>query len=246
MRLIAFVDLDDSLFQTATKAPLHGPTTVRAVDSTGRPLSFSSPVQDAVFALLNDAGTVIPVTGRTDNALERVLLPFSSFRITHHGAMLRGADLKPTSSWYERIRPRLEEAQFALTAAAAALQPHLSGWGARLTTHRSEGLITYLSVKMNDPQAPFPVADWTELLVPFANDAGACRWLVHGRQAAVLPRGVGKREAVRILKAELQSGGQCLFLGLGDSLSDGPFLRTCDFCLVPTGSEIAALFGGEK
>jgi hypothetical protein len=62
----------------------------------------------------------------------------------------------------------------------------------------------------------------------------------------VLPRGVGKREAVRILKAELQSGGQCLFLGLGDSLSDGPFLRTCDFCLVPTGSEIAALFGGEK
>lgn len=246
MRVVAFVDLDDSLFQTAAKAPCGGQLTVRAVDRAGAPLSFATPAQEALFSWLQQTGTIVPVTGRTDDALERVLLPFSSYRITHHGAMLRGADRQPTAAWQERIRPELEGAQNTLLAVAAAVEARLSNWRVRLTTHHAEGLITYLSVKLENPEGIFPVAEWEEELRPFARDAGPCQWLVHGRQAAVLPRSVGKREAVTIVQEELRAQSPHLFLGLGDSLSDGPFLRTCDFCLTPAGSEIATLFGGER
>lgn len=246
MQIIAFVDLDDSLFQTAAKLDPGNATAVRAIGKAGEAISFSSPIQDALFALLKEAGTIIPVTGRTDDALQRVLLPFSSFRITHHGAMLRDRDLRPTATWQEQIRPRMLVAQEAMLDVSAAVSAQLTTWRARLTVHQSEGLATYLSIKLDDPFGVFPLAEWSETLLPFTGDAGPCRWLVHGRQAAVLPHGVGKRQAVEIVKADLQAQGDSLFLGLGDSLSDGPFLRACDFCIVPSGSEIAALFGRDR
>lgn len=240
MRVVAFVDLDDSLFQTARKCPDGADLTVRALDKAGTALSFATPAQEALFAWLDRTTTVVPVTGRTDGALGRVLLPFRSYRITHHGAIVRGSDGQPSGDWHDAVRPRIAQAQEGLAEAAAIVRSRAGRWGARLTTHEAEGLVTYVSIKLNDEGQAFPAGDLFDALASLTGDGGPCQPIVHGKQAAVLVRGVGKREAVELVQAALRAEGDCAFVGLGDSLSDGPFLGSCDFGVFPARSEIAS------
>ena len=50
--------------------------------------------------------------------------------------------------------------------------------------------------------------------------------------------GAQKQDAVRRVIAELEQEGPTVTIGAGDSLTDIPFLRVCDFALVPKNSQI--------
>ena len=60
----------------------------------------------------------------------------------------------------------------------------------------------------------------------------------NGNNLALTVVGAQKHDAVREVAAELERDGPIVTLGAGDSLTDLPFLRTCDFALVPKGSQI--------
>ena len=229
-----FVDLDDSLLQTRDKCR-HLPLLGAALDRSGVPLSFHTPQQIALLDLFRDA-TLIPVTGRNLDALRRVVSPpFSSYRITSHGALVLGPDEQPLGAWRAALEGQLPLWSERLTAISglAHRQIRRRGLGLRARIIEDLGFPVYLSVKgppkelerLADDLAP----EWTTGIV-HRND----------HNLALLPPFANKATAVRHVMGAIRAacGETPLFIGIGDSLTDLPFLRLCHFALVPQHSQI--------
>lgn len=234
-RLILFLDLDDTILQTAPKCPPDEPLIPAAVDSLGRTLSFMSQGQQHLFAGWAQQATIIPVTGRTDDALARVLLPFTSWRITHHGAVIRQADGQLPPWWHEEVAPRLRAAQPLLEQLADQLGADAAAGGYRLSRHGLEQQLTYLSIKADgDGEA------LTRLRSRLEAEGLPAEIVLHhnGNNLALTVAAAQKHHAVSRVLAELANDGPVVSIGAGDSLTDLPFLRVCDFALVPKGSQI--------
>ena len=75
MRILTFLDLDDTIFQTERKCPPDVALEVGALSKTGEPLSFTTPAQRTLLEWLLGTTTVIPTTGRDAASLSRVQLP---------------------------------------------------------------------------------------------------------------------------------------------------------------------------
>lgn len=242
MPIVVFSDLDDTLFQTAEKAAARagdGPLTAAAHDRAGAPLSFHAPDQIALLALFEGAH-LIPVTGRNGAALDRVVSPrFESFRITGHGAMIYGADGAPLASWHARVQAeaaRLEPLFAALLQTLdAQFAPRAPAWRWRLI--EDAAVPVYITVKA-EGNVPLPEASTLQGVL---DAQGLDDWRVHcnGRNAALLPPYACKAAAVRhLMELITAQEPQTLFVGLGDSSSDTPYLKLCHFALTPRNSQI--------
>ena len=92
MRILTFLDLDDTIFQTERKCPPGASLEVGAVNRAGEPLSFMTPAQKTLLTWLLSTTMVIPTTGRDAAALSRVRLPsgcrFSRGAIVNHGGTI--------------------------------------------------------------------------------------------------------------------------------------------------------------
>ena len=60
----------------------------------------------------------------------------------------------------------------------------------------------------------------------------------NGRNLALLPAYTSKKRAVEHIKNLLDIRPDDLVLGMGDSLTDLPFMRLCQFGIIPVGSQI--------
>ncbi len=234
-RIVIFLDLDDTILQTAPKCPPAEPVEPAAVDRAGRALSFMTRAQRRLLAFWLERGTVIPVTGRTDEALARVTLKFESWRITHHGAVIRQPNDRLPAWWHDEIRPLLVAAQPLLWECAATLEQGAATGGYRVRSHAVDEWLTYISVKANADEAAL-----TELRARLvaAGLPGELALHHNGNNLAVTVRGAQKHDAVRRVAAELERDGPIVTIGAGDSLTDIPFLRVCDFALAPRDSQI--------
>lgn len=233
-RIVIFLDLDDTILQTAPKCPPGEPVEPVAVDRAGRVLSFMTRAQQRLLEFWLERGTVIPVTGRTDDALARVAIVFASWRITHHGAVIRQPDGTLPAWWYTQMRPLLVAAQPLLWDAAARLGVNAAAGGYRVSSHSVDEWLTYISVKADDDGTLSRVRAQLEA-------AGLPPELAlhhNGNNLALTVTGAQKHDAVRRVAAELERDGPIVTIGAGDSLTDIPFLRACDFALVPKGSQI--------
>ena len=125
--LVAFADLDDTLFQTLRKLPGRDPAdlTPATVDTRGEPHSYCAPAQTALLELLRlGAVTVIPVTGRDPAAMNRVRLPFRSWRVLDHGLTVLNPAGEPDAEWAARVTAHLAPLQDALRENTDDLRPH--------------------------------------------------------------------------------------------------------------------------
>lgn len=230
-----FVDLDDSLLQTREKCR-QGPLTEAAHDRTGAPLSFHTPQQRALLELFHGA-LLIPVTGRNLTALRRVVSPsFASYRITSHGALVLGPDERPLPGWDGRLREQVPYWTARLSDAAGLAEELILSeqLGLRVRIIEDLGIPVYVSVKGPSPE----LARLGELLVPSWRDGILHR---NDQNLALLPSFADKAAAVRFLMDEIvheANGEEPLFIGVGDSLTDLPFLRHCHFAVVPQHSQI--------
>jgi len=229
-----FVDLDDSLLQTRDKCR-QLPLFDAAFDRAGLPLSFHTPQQMALLGLFRDA-VLIPVTGRNLDALRRVTSPtFSSYRITSHGALVLGPDDQLLSAWRTLLEEQLLPWSERLSGIADLAHQRIRsrGLGLRAKIIEDLGFPVYLSVKGPPDEleqlAGFLAPEWKPGIV-HRND----------RNLAFLPPFADKAAAVRHVMGEIQAArsGTPLFIGIGDSLTDLPFLRLCHFALVPQHSQI--------
>ncbi len=234
-QIVIFLDLDDTILQTAPKCPAGEPVELVAVDRAGRALSFMTRAQRRLLGFWLERGTVIPVTGRTDDALARVAIKFESWRITHHGAVIRQPDGRLPVWWHDEVRPLLVAAESPLQEIAARLNEGATSGGYRVSRHSIEGCLTYLSVKSDDDGAALA------RLRSQLEEIGLPPELAlhhNGNNFALIVKGTRKHDAVRRVVKALEESGSIITIGAGDSLTDIPFLRVCDFALVPRESQI--------
>jgi hypothetical protein len=213
-----------------------------AVDNAGSPLSFATPAQQALTQWLRTTTLFVPVTARSVGALFRTSLDFDIGVAAHGGVILR--DRTPCPRWASRIAekataalPTLDRLNAAFLAAADRL-----GFSVRIRIIDEEGLPLYLVAKHRRVEGCDPelhaVASAVRAFVPDG-------WTIHvnGNNVAYIPPHLGKAAAVEALLPELRAQYPNLpVIGIGDSLTDAPFMALCDFAMAPTRSQLAATF----
>jgi len=234
-RVVIFLDLDDTILQTAPKCPPDEPLAPTAFNRAGVALSFMTRAQQRLLNFWLEQGMVIPVTGRTDDALARVAIEFTSWRITHHGAVIRQPDGSLPAWWFSKVQPALVAAQPALQNLSARLRAEAAAGGYRISNHSVDEWLTYLSVKANDEGATL-----ARLAAQLQQSQLPPELALHcnGNNLALTVRGAQKHDAMRWVAAELRREGPIVTIGAGDSLTDLPFMRACDFALTPRDSQI--------
>lgn len=233
--IVIFLDLDDTILQTAPKCPPDQPLMPVAFNRAGEALSFMTAAQQRLLEFWLEQGVVIPVTGRTDDALARVAIDFTSWRITHHGAVIRRPDGSLPTWWYTEVRPALVAVQPLLWGLSARLSAGAAMGRYRVNNHSVDEWLTYISVKSDD--------DGTALIrlrAQLERTGLPPELALHynGNNLALTVRGAQKHDAVRRVTAELERAGPLVTIGAGDSLTDLPFMRICDFALTPRNSQI--------
>ncbi|PIE82822.1 MAG: hypothetical protein CSA09_04530 [Candidatus Contendobacter odensis] len=235
-RIVVFLDLDDTILQTAPKCPPDSPVEPAATNRAGQVLSFMTGSQRRLLAFWQEQAIVIPVTGRTDDALARVLIEFGSWKITHHGAVIRQPDGQLPRWWFAEVRPALIAAQPLLWKLSAQLEAGAAAGGYRVRSHSVGEWLSYISVKTDADSTVL-----TQLQTHLKASSGLPPELaVHcnGNNLAVVVRGAQKKDAVQRVMTELERDGAIVTMGAGDSLTDLPFMQLCDFALVPKASQI--------
>jgi hydroxymethylpyrimidine pyrophosphatase-like HAD family hydrolase len=241
--IVIFLDLDDTILQTAPKCPPDQPLTPAAFNRAGEALSFMTPAQQRLLAFWLEQGVVIPVTGRTDDALARVAIDFTSWRITHHGAVIRRSDGSLPTWWYTEVRPVLVAAQPLLWGLSARLSAEAAVGRYRVNNHSVDEWLTYVSVKADDDDAVL-----TRVRTQLERTGLPPELALHcnGNNLALTVRGAQKHDAVRRVTAELEQEGSLVTIGAGDSLTDLPFMQICDFALTPRNSQIQRETWGDE
>ncbi len=243
-RSIAFVDLDDTLFQSLRKCPPDMPRDRLAPIGYGRdgsPIGFATPRQASFLSWLSETALLVPVTARSRDALSRVRIEWTR-AICAHGGLILDSNGAADPSWSSRIVAAARPCQDELRDLEAATLRAAQGAEIRVRIVEEVGVGLYLLVKHGngDERALFAVLDRIEDMVPTG-------WTRHrnGNNAAFIPPFLGKEHAVAYLLDQLRSlHPDSVAIGIGDSITDAPFLALCDFAMMPSGSQLAgALLG---
>jgi len=241
-RAIALVDLDDTLFQTLRKCPDDVPEdrlTALGFAKDGSPLSYATPRQMRFVEWLADTTHLVPVTARSLDALRRVDIPFAAAVCAHGGVILDDAS-EVDDGWAAQVAAHAaaDAAELARLTAAIAAEARSRGVpiNVRVLTEGDTPLYVLAKHVDADADALFAVVD-----------AAVSRlgegWTDHrnGNNVALMPAWLGKANAVAHLLPGLRARfPDASVIGIGDSLTDAPFMRLCDFAMLPTRSQLSA------
>lgn len=236
MRPLIFVDMDDTLFQTARKCP-PGERECVAVDKAGEPASFMMPQQRAFFEWIGANAALVPCTGRNVAAYERIQLPGFTRAICSFGGVIREASGEPNAPWHETIAVESErEAEHLAAFRQRALEEAaIAGVDARARVIEDAGLPLYVSIKHNAED----IGDLSSLL-PSVRAFLPAAWTIHANanNMALLPPFLSKARAARWYLENLAEQPVPFTLGVGDSLSDLNYMSACHYAVTPTSSQL--------
>jgi len=231
LRTLLLLDLDDTVMLSRRKLDPGGHA-VAAVDVAGEARSHSTPQHLALLERFRDA-VVVPVTGRSEAAMGRVRLPFSSFRILDHGATVLHPDGSRDEVWDAQVG--VGENLTALASELEALFPGAGGYRVLPLETRAGPYGLCIKHREREPEATGRAAQ------ALRKRAGALGWTfldAPGAPSLVRP-GVGKREACAYLLERLcPDRTDWVVFGAGDALADAPFLSLCDFAVTPGQSDL--------
>lgn len=239
---VYLTDLDDTLFRSLVKHP--DPIGLsRVTTAKNGHHGHMNTAQRGLFAALRTTGAVIPVTARSSEAFGRVHLDFGTRRaVLANGAVIRDEAGLPDAEWSAhtaRIGRRFDP----LFAEMSALIQAKFGPAARSWVVREAGAPVYFCVKMNAPeeQAVWNGISTARELLTEKLDLSGVWGHVNGNNLSLTPVGISKRDACVHLIEQLGDRGGAPLIGMGDSLTDLPFMGLCDFMMIPTGSQISGL-----
>jgi len=250
----ALMDLDDTLFQTQRKIDAWDLPTAETenlvcatVNKQDEPLSFMSQRQASFFNWLLASTDLIVVTARDRSEIKRVKLPFDSWQVLTHGAIILTADGQLLSKWQQHMYNKLAPLQDKLNQLSELFASHSKSEQSQLvfTPHIDcfnngsveEELTIYLAIKhaQKDHQALVDLAKQLPALIrDFEQD-----FYVHvnANNLAILPHAVHKHHAVQFL-LDNHLDHQRPSFGFGDSLADLPFLQLLDWYGMPSRGQI--------
>ena len=240
-----FTDLDDMLFQTELKCADFDACIPAAKDKQGKSASFCSPQQQRLMQIFRQGGaTLIPVTGRNQEAFDRHLLcedTFGEFRILSHGAVVSLADGSLYEPWKTLIDEKFDLNRWeqilsdlnTLVLSTAEAQ----GYAIRSRVITDHGIPAYVTVKTDSKDAPEALLHQVHSTITHQLPS-ELKVHINGRNMALLAPYSSKARAVEYVAAILKINSNDLVIGMGDSLSDIPFLRKTHFGLFPINSQI--------
>jgi hypothetical protein len=240
-RVIALVDLDDTVFQTRRKCPpgiADEALTPLGFARDGSPLSYATPQQMHFLQWLSETTHLVPVTARSLDAFRRVRLDHRAAICAHGGLILDEAG-EPDRDWQDRMAEaagRHAPALHALTAAIAD-EARQAREPVAVRVLAEGNLPLYVLAKHAEADA-----EALHAIVDAAVPALARGWTHHrnGNNVALLPPHLGKAHAVAHLLPRLRERfPDAPVIGIGDSRTDAPFMAMCDFAMLPARSQLA-------
>lgn len=241
MRAIALVDLDDTLFQTLRKCPADVPQerlTPLGFARDGSPLSYATPRQMLFIQWLAETTHLVPVTARSLDALRRARIPFRAAVCAHGGVVLDdagGVDLGWAQSIAQSAARHAPELDALVEVIAVEAKRQGVPVSVRVLTEGTMPLYVLAKHADADHEALFEVVDAAVSGLPPG-------WTDHrnGNNVALMPPYLGKQHAVaHILPALRARFPDAPVIGVGDSLTDAPFMALCDFAMMPPRSQLA-------
>lgn len=239
-RPLIFVDLDDTLFQTARKMDANAVRFPATVDVEGAPNGFMNSTQKQFIEWLLDSADVVPVTARSVEAYSRVQLPFSHGAVCAHGGVILTPGNEMDQAWNDRMISDLDYVQGRLDHLSATtlqigeeLGISLRGW-----VVVESGLKHYVVTKHNEKDDGV----LTTVLEEVRRRGLLDGLYVHGNgnNLAFLPQGLRKQLAVQEwIKRDLEVNGPRPLLGFGDSVSDLGFMNECHWWATPQRGQLA-------
>jgi len=245
----ALMDLDDTLFQTQRKIaawqlPMDG-LVAATVNKQNAPLSFLTPKQRHFFNWLSQSTELIPVTARDTTEIMRVKLPFDSWQVLTHGAVVVAPSGQICARWQRLMAGQLVALQAKLTQLMARLAefealritPHYEHF---IVDNDATDLMVYVAIKHRhkDHDALLQFAAQLPSVLNEVPDLGDEFYIhVNANNLAILPHVVNKHHAMRfLLDYHLDKSRPCF--GFGDSLADLPFLQLLDWYGTPNRGQL--------
>lgn len=245
MKKFLFVDLDDTLFQTPGKCVKEEDLRPAAYLKDGTACSFTTSRQRAFFELMQREMTLIPATARNRDALSRVDLPFASYSIIDYGGVVLEPGGTVDAMWLETMRVDMARALDGLQEAMQLIDVYSERAGLKGRARLIEDCSTPFYIVVKDPEKKAERLEQIEreAVAPWIATAGK-DFFIHrnGNNLAVLPKTLNKARAVEHVRRRLEAEhGEIMTLGMGDSKSDARFMAACDYAIVPSGTQLAAL-----
>ena len=240
---IIFTDLDDTLFQTKRKV-IHPEKAlfVASMTASGAPSGYQTQKQKLFTDHLLSSCEVIPVTARSLDQLNRVTVAFTSWRVAAFGSLILSCDGDIDLTWKQSVLVQCQanEDYFKVLndkVNQVAQQLHIPISGG--IKYEYSDAPVHVSFKHEDRHS---IAE-LYALAQSVNDLMAMPATVsfhkNSNQITWYLNRVDKRAACQYLaEHRISDFKNRLSLGMGDSLSDLGFMKTCDYVVSPSNSQI--------
>ncbi len=243
MEKFLFLDLDDTVFQTRRKCDTLEQATPAAYNLSGEPSSYYLPKQKTLLALLHEQWRIIPTTARTQAAYARVDLgvPCNDGVILNHGATILEANGQEDTQWRALLEPQLDAVQVLFSELKQAIEQYAGRHKIELLVRviHEGGLDFYVEVLHQQALYAELQAVLVHCVQPLLQEFTAFQAYLNSNSMTILPRSINKSHAVNYrLDALKQQYGEILTMGMGDSLSDAPFIAQCDYAMIPHGAQL--------
>jgi hydroxymethylpyrimidine pyrophosphatase-like HAD family hydrolase len=247
-KAIILCDLDDTLFQTKRKMIENGitPHLMAALDRELKPRSFMSDAQANLVDWLLSTSEVIPVTARGSDEFDRISIPFDSYKIACHGAMILNPDNQPNVEWQALVNKQMD----SLTVSLEALKVKIDEIIDRSTANDEDVIDAWCRINEENDRPIYLVckvrnsldeAQLAKLAIQVEQEFGLNEFYIHRNRnnLAFLPKFISKANASKFLLEQLLTCDGRPILGFGDSLSDLPFMALTNFLCIPQQSQIS-------
>jgi len=243
MEKFLFLDLDDTIFQTGRKCVSLEQAEPASYNLQGEPSSYFLPKQRRLLKDLSEQWRIIPTTARTQASYARVDLdiPCLDGAILNHGATIMGDDGIEDRQWRDKIAASLT----CLAPLLAQIKQQIEQYAhvhnlailVRITTESE--LDYYVEVRHHKAEYDALQQLLQEYIQPLLADYPDFQVYLNSNSLTILPRCVNKYHAVAYrMQALAAEYGEILTMGMGDSLSDMPFMALCDYVMTPKHTQL--------
>ena len=162
-----------------------------------------------------------------------------SAAIAAHGGVIRGEDGAPDPDWHAHVSAKADADAGILhnLRDRIALEAEERRADLRVRVLDEEGVGLYVLAKHQETDEAALHATVDAVL-----DEVPAGWTVHrnGNNAAIMPPWLGKQHAVAALLPRLRAAHpDAPVIGIGDSLTDAPYMALCDYAMMPRSSQLA-------